>query len=193
MSESTQSYITDVVLISGPSQVGKSTIQDKLLGFDPLERVITRTTRAPRKNEVDGEDYYFTTQSQFEMMVNFERLIEFNQYAGNLYGTEISEYQRIGKLKRVALQVVDVNGAKAIKRWCNDNNINCVTLFIAPTSIDVILKRLKGFPDLNERYNTAKLELDQAYDFDQVFINDKVKLCVNKILTYLDSKGIMYV
>lgn len=188
-----QLYITDVVLLTGPSQVGKTTIQEKLLGINPLERVVTRTTREPRLKEVDGEDYHFTSVDQFNLLIEHDRLIELNEYAGNMYGTEISEYARIGKLKRVALQVVDVNGARAIKAWCLNNGINCISVFIAPTSIDVIRDRLQGLKNREERFRLAELELDQAYSFDRVFINDKVKLCVNQIISYLDDQGVLYV
>lgn len=187
------SDIKDVVLLIGPSQVGKTTIQNRLLSFDFFERVVTCTTRKPRYIEVDGEDYKFYEREQFEQMLRFDRFVEHNEYSGNLYGTEISEYQRIGNLKKVALQVVDVNGARNIQRWCDLNHATCHSLFIAPTSIGVIEKRLHGLTDGRERIRTAIKELDQAYSFDHVFINKKVSTCVNQILSFLDGKGVLYV
>lgn len=187
--------LRDVVLLIGPSQVGKTTIQNKLLAMSnsPFERVVTRTTREPRKGETDGDDYYFTDRSRFEILARNGHLVEYNEYSNNLYGTERAEYARIGNLEKVALQVVDVNGARAINKWCNNHNVECTSLFITPPSLGVIENRVKGMADAEERVRLAALEMSSAYEFSHTFVNKKLAVCVNQIVSFLDQKGIFYV
>ena len=184
-----------IILLIGPSQVGKTTILDHLLGNmqNDLRRVVTTTSRSPRKGEKEGEDYQFVSRDQFETMIGHERMIEHNEYSGNLYGTPNSAYTNIFAAGKIPIQIIDVNGALAIQKYCKAENIECITVFIEPPSMDVLAKRLKGFPDAEQRLATAEDELAYRHVFDYVVTNKRIASTVAMIANYLSNRGIGYV
>lgn len=101
-----------IVVFIGPSGAGKSTLQ-RYLGFDPI---VTWTSRLPRSGEQDGKDYFFSSRENIMRMYFEGRLLEYTEYNGNIYGIGIDELQKAAEYDRPTSIVVDINGARELKK-----------------------------------------------------------------------------
>lgn len=167
-----------LIVVSGPSAVGKDTILDRLLLHSddvkkPIIRCVTATTRLPRQGEVDGIDYHFLTVPQFHEMTQQNEFLEYANVHGNWYGTPkswVSEQRRLGK--DVVLKI-DVQGALNVKL----NAPSALLVFFAPPSIEELERRLRARNTENEdqialRLLNARKELAEAPHYDYIIIND---------------------
>jgi guanylate kinase len=172
-----------IIVISGPSGVGKGTVVSKLLKMDKrFVRSITCTTRKPRKNEVDGRDYYFLTPEEFFKRVKEKRLAEFAFVHGNYYGTPKENLEKALKDKEDVILQIDVQGAKKIK----NNYPDALLIFLLPPSMEVLEKRLsrRGTETEEEKENRlkrAKEEIAERVFYDYIVVNDDLKATVKEI------------
>ena len=171
-----------LVVISGPSGVGKGTVIKLLQERYKKENKklylsISCTTRAPREGEEDKVDYYFITEEEFKKRIEKEDFLEYNQYGtGKFYGTPKStvlEYLNNGY--DVILEI-DINGYKQIK----ENYPDCVGIFIMPPSIEELYNRLKGRGTetdevIERRIKTAKEEINGKDIYDYSLVNEHGK------------------
>lgn len=100
-----------IIVFQGPSASGKSTLQARL----GLPRIVTWTSRAPRAGEQDGREYHFATREQMELMHRQGRMLEINEYRGNLYGTSISSLEEAGQDGQARSSVMEAKGARLVK------------------------------------------------------------------------------
>jgi guanylate kinase len=167
-----------LIVVSGPSAVGKDTILDRLLSHSadikrPIIRCVTATTRQPRPDETNGIDYHFMTVPQFHEITQQNGFLEYANVHGNWYGTPkawVSEQRRQGK--DVVLKI-DVQGALNVKL----NAPNALLIFFAPPSIEELERRLRARNTENEdqialRLLNARKELAEAPHYDYIIIND---------------------
>jgi guanylate kinase len=182
-----------IVALTAPSGAGKTTIARRLTQALPETRFsISATTRAPRSGERDSVDYFFLTEDAFRRRVEEGDFIEFESYAGHLYGTLRSEIERIAA-EGVALLDIDVRGALNVKRLYGDE---ALTLFIKPPSLAVLAERLRNRRTESEealatRLDRAEMEMAYAPDFDAVVVNDDLETAVaetvERVRAFLDS------
>ena len=172
-----------LIVISAPSGGGKTTLCDQLLEHQPnTVRAVTCTTRDPREGEKDGVDYYFLNAGDFLKRVQAGNFLEHATVYGNSYGTLKSEV--LGKLRqgKDVLLSIDVQGAATIReRAEEDGELKraLITVFLAPTGIDVLEKRLakrgKDKPvDIKKRLGTARQEIAQWKHFDYTMISSTI-------------------
>lgn len=172
-----------IIVISGPSGVGKGTVVSKLLKMDKrFVRSITCTTRKPRKNEVDGRDYHFLTPGEFFKRVKEKRLAEFAFVHGNYYGTPKENLEKALKDKEDVILQIDVQGAKKIK----NNYPDALLIFLLPPSMEVLEKRLsrRGTETEEEKENRlkrAKEEIAERVFYDYIVVNDDLEATVKEI------------
>src|SRR5258708_40310737 len=144
MSDSSDFQDMQFVVLSGPSGSGKTTIVDRLLERSPVKLVkaVSATTRPPRKNEVDGRNYYFLTESEFARRRERGDFLECAEVhgTGNWYGTLKSEVERARRLGGWALLEIDVQGALQITQ----KHPRALTMFLQPSSEEEYEKRLRG-------------------------------------------------
>lgn len=169
-----------LVVVSGPSGAGKDTIVSRLLEKDECFSLsVSATSRAPRGEEVDGENYYFLTVEQFEEKINNDDFVEYAKYGSNYYGTLKSDVQaRIENGKTVIL-VIEVNGAANIKKMYPES----LSIFIMPPSESVLEKRLRDRQTDSEeailkRMDIAKTEISKSKDYDYIVVNDELDKAV---------------
>ena len=160
-----------VLVITGPSGVGKGTlIQELLRRLPELELSVSATTRPPRSGEVDGRDYHFLDPDEFERRARAGEFLEHAVYAGNRYGTLRSELDRAPE--GIVLEI-EVQGARQVREALPE----AVLVFIAPPSPEVLRERLIGRgtdspEEIRRRLEQAECELAAQDEFQHVIVND---------------------
>ncbi len=166
-----------VFVISAPSGAGKTTLNRRLLKELPqLSMSISHTTRQPRTGEVDGEHYHFIDKTSFESMVARGEFIEWANVHGNLYGTSLSELERIKSLGKTPILEIDVQGWEKVKPLLPD----AISVFILPPSLKLLWDRLesRGSDDLDvrwKRFQNAYAEIQHANDYDSLIVNNELE------------------
>jgi guanylate kinase len=166
------------LIVSSASGAGKTTLTRMLLEKYPdLRFSVSHTTRAPRKNEINGRDYHFVTREVFEGLVRDEAFLEWAEVHGNLYGTSISEVDRAHATPACSGLIFDVDfqGARQICAKRED----VVTVFILPPSLEELESRLRGRASETEesflcRFKAARREIDHYALFDYLVVNDNL-------------------
>lgn len=176
-----------LVVLAGPSGVGKSTvIKEALLELPETWLSVSATTRAPRPGEEDGREYFFVTHEQFDQMIQEGELLEWAQYAGNRYGTPKSPvHERIAQNIPVLLEI-EVQGARQVR----DSDPDAVLVFLAPPDWESLKSRLIGRGTeedsvVEARLEVAKSELAAQSEFDHVVVNDDVVRAAGELVSYL--------
>lgn len=181
-----------LIVMSGPSGVGKGTIREQLFKMDKTDRYrfsVSATTRAPREGEVDGVSYYFKTKEAFEMMIQNDELVEYAQFVDNYYGTPKQEVEsRLEEGYDVFLEI-EVDGAMQVKEKMPE----AIFIFIAPPSIDDLTTRLTKRATetqavIASRVQTAKQELTYQQHYDYVVVNDDVDRAVAEIQQIIEQE-----
>ncbi|MBI5424223.1 MAG: guanylate kinase [Opitutae bacterium] len=168
---------TVLLILAGPAGVGKSTLCDRLVREVPgFERVITATTRPPRPNEVDGRDYHFLSETEFDARLAAGDFLEWAWvHRKYRYGTPKSTV--LERLKQNCLVMnIDVQGVRSIRAAAQTTpglQGRIVTMFVAPDSMDVLRERLQGRgpvspEELERRMQSAELEMAERYTYDYI-------------------------
>lgn len=180
-----------LVVLAGPSAVGKSTVVRRLVTDVPnLYFSVSMTTRAPRPGEVDGQDYFFVTADDFQHRIDAGEMLEWADIHGGLQrsGTPAGPVNDALDAGHPVLVEVDLAGARNIKRLMPE----AATVFLAPPSWEILVERLTGRGTETEdviqrRLTTAKEELDAQGEFDTVVVNDDVEQAVAAIAAILNN------
>lgn len=178
-----------LVVLAGPSAVGKSTVVRKLVsGVPDLYFSVSMTTRAPRPGEVEGKDYFFVSPETFQERIDAGEMLEWADIHGGLQrsGTPAGPVREALEAGRPVLAEVDLAGARAIKRLMPE----AATVFLAPPSWEVLVERLTGRGTetqdvIERRLLTAREELDAQSEFDTVVVNEDVDQAVAAIAAIL--------
>lgn len=173
-----------LIVVSGPSGVGKDTIVSEYLKLHPEDILsISMTSRNIRENEVDGVNYYFRSKEGFEKEIENGNLLEYATYNGNYYGTPKSEViNRLNEGINVIL-VIEVVGAYNIKKMMGDDSL---LIFIMPPSIEKLKERLinrktETLEQIENRINIAIKEMESRSFYDYEIINDDLTLAVKEM------------
>ncbi len=164
------------IIFSAPSGAGKTTLVRHLLGIESLALSfsISATSRPIRGGEVDGKDYYFLSNLEFEEKIQMGAFLEWEEvYAGTKYGTLISEVERIWKNNKTVIFDVDVVGGLRLKSIFQDSAF-CV--FVQPPSVDALHQRLvarstETEEKIQQRVAKAEKEMAFANQFDTILVN----------------------
>jgi guanylate kinase len=165
-----------LVVVSGPSGVGKSALVARLLRDARFGRAVTATTRSPRGAERDGVDYLFLTREAFDARLRAGGFLEHADVYGCLYGTPKDGPDAVRRTGRHCLLNVDVQGAATLRRL----GVEAVFVFVAPPSLDELGRRIRArgedFPDtLSRRLDAARGEIERRGEFDLVLVNDDLE------------------
>jgi len=194
-----------LVVVSGPSGSGKTSIVEELIRHreafrvntaaalttghttqiikgikaDDIRRAITATTRSPRPEEVDGQDYHFLTRKEFETGIAEGAFIEFTEFNGNLYGTPRRKLEENLARGGVVLLVIDVDGAESLRFFFP----NAIFVFVLPPTPAILRERLIGRgtnteADVEGRLEIARREISRITEYDFLIVNADLRLAV---------------
>lgn len=172
-----------LIILSGPSGVGKGTVCKALLQqATDLIYSVSVTTRKPRAHEVNGVNYFFKTRKEFRQMIEKDRLLEYAEYVGNYYGTprDFVE-QKLAEGHDVILEL-EVQGAMKVK----EKFPNGIFIFLLPPSLDELKDRIRGRGTekekvIDHRMNVAVKEIALMANYDYAVINDEIGLACKRI------------
>lgn len=180
-----------LIVLSGPSGVGKSTVISELLSErEDIHFSVSYTTRSPRVGEADGVSYCFVSKEEFEGMIQRGELLEYAQYVDNYYGTSLKVIEDKLDAGVDVLLEIEVQGAATVKQKCPD----AVLIFVIPPSFEELSRRLHGRATdaeevIQERLERAMVEYKQIPQYDYLVINDSVPNATQEILSILCAEG----
>ena len=177
-------------VISGPSGAGKGTLVSRLMErLDDVWLSISATTRAPRTGEVDGVDYHFLTDAQFDELICSDGLLEWAEVHGRRYGTPRAAIdEKVARGQRVILEI-DPQGAFQVR----ERYPEAFLIFIKPPSFSELETRLRGRgtetdEQIHARLETARLELSEANEYDVVIINDDLEETTRELADVIETR-----
>ena len=180
-----------LVVISGPSGVGKGTVRKALFNMPKHNLVysVSMTTREKREGEVDGVDYYFVSKEEFMKRRKEGKFLETAEFVGNYYGTPLDKVnEQLDAGNEVVLEI-EVEGAIQVKRKVPD----CVMIFIVPPGKQALFDRLKRRGTENEeviqeRITKANREFKLAHLYDYIVVNDEVNNAADRIMAIIRAE-----
>jgi guanylate kinase len=182
-----------LVVISGPSGTGKTTICQELLRRIPNSRwSISATTRPRRSNEVDGENYDFISQEEFDRMVRDGEFLETAEYLGHSYGTPSGPVREAAQVGDFIIMEIEVQGGTQVARSVPDS----IRIFVLPPTMESLRARLEGRRTESREQQTRRLaeadgEIGYARDsgcYDYFVTNDIVERTVDEIIEILNKE-----
>ena len=180
-----------IVILSSPSGAGKTTLVKKIAQENNFIISISHTTRKPRTNEVNGKDYFFTSEEEFKNLINNEDFLEYAEVFGNYYGSSKSQvFKNLDKGENVIFDI-DWQGTEQIEK--QKLNYKLITFFILPPSKSELFNRLKNrdMKDKNiveERMKQFNEDIKKWEGYDFVVINDDLEKCYKEIIKFINNR-----
>ena len=178
-----------LIIITGPSGVGKGTVVKELLDRNKdIWLSISATTRNPRVGEKDGLNYYFISEEMFKDMIDKKEFLEWAQFAGNYYGTPLSTVNEKIEKGFIVLLEIEVEGAKQIKEKFPES----LSIFLLPPSKEELEKRIRNRGTekeeaIDRRLSRANYEIASSDQFDFVLTNHDVDETVKEVFKIIKS------
>lgn len=175
-----------ILILSGPSGAGKSTIINAASEeIGDYYFSISSTSRSPRDGEVDGREYYFVSEEEFELGIQNGDFLEYARVHDNYYGTSLKPVKKALEEGKLVIFDIDVQGFKLAKEKMGSL---ITSAFVLPPSLSVLEKRLidrstDSMDIIDKRIKNAKSEIEQIGDYDYVVINDDIELATKEFVS----------
>ena len=180
-----------LVVISGPSGVGKGTVRRALFEMPNHDLVysVSMTTRKPRAGEIEGVDYYFVSKKEFKQRIAEHKFLEWAEFVGNYYGTPRDKVEEQLDLGKEVVLEIEVDGALQVRKEMKD----AVFIFLVPPGKKSLYERLKNRgtePDelINARMTKAEKEFLLAHKYDYIVVNDEVYNAADRIMAIIRAE-----
>jgi len=180
-----------MVILSSPSGAGKTTLVKLISENKSFITSISHTTRPPRSNEIDGVDYYFIKENQFQTMINEDQFLEHAKVFNNFYGT--TKKNVIDYLEKGENVIFDIDWQGTEQILNRNLDYKLITIFILPPSKNVLHERLtnrhkKDKFIVSQRIKQFDKDILHWKNYDYVVINDQLKICYDKIIKILEAE-----
>ncbi len=180
-----------LVVISGPSGIGKGTVRKALFDMpnNNLVYSVSMTTRPKRPGEIDGVDYYFVSEAEFLKRKKSGKFLETAEFVGNYYGTPLDKVNEQLDLGNEVVLEIEVDGAQQVKKKMPD----CVMIFIVPPGKNALYERLRrrgteSEEIIVERIEKANREFKLAHRYDYIVVNDEVHNAADRIMAIIRAE-----
>ncbi|WP_270181820.1 guanylate kinase [Alkalihalobacillus sp. CinArs1] len=179
-----------LIVLSGPSGVGKGTVRKAFMqDAEEVQYSISVTTRKPREGEVDGVDYFFKSHSEFEEMIENNKLLEYAQFVDNYYGTPVDYVEETLDSGRDVLLEIEVQGAKQVRNHFPEG----AYIFLMPPSLTELRNRIvnRGTETddvIDNRMGVAKEEIELIDQYDYIVENDQVELACERMRAIITAE-----
>ncbi|MBN4083790.1 guanylate kinase [Mycoplasma sp. CSL10137] len=200
MNKKNASKLCPIIIFSGPSGVGKGTIERLLFEFDELNLSLScsATTRKPRNGELNGVHYYFLDVDTFRDKIKNRKFIEFSYHLNNYYGTLYSELDKIHNKNKIPMLEIETTGVRQIINKLSHHSFNnkykLITIFVAPPSMEDLRRRIlirgsENSKTLKDRLLKAEIEVSEADElYKYKIINDIPERAANEIREILHKE-----
>lgn len=182
-----------LIILSGPSGVGKGCVRQEIMKNDKLALTysISMTTRERREKEVDGKDYYFVSEEEFQKNIDAGNFLEWASFVGHRYGTPKDKVEELrNKGKNVFLEI-EINGASQVLSKVHDDRV--ISIFLMPPSFQALEKRIRKRQTesediIQERLQKGLKEMTMTENYDHIVINDKIERAAQEITDLIKAK-----
>ena len=182
-----------LIILSGPSGVGKGTIRQQIISNKDLNLFysVSMTTRKCRPGEKDGVDYYFVSKEEFQKNIDNGNLLEWAEFVNNRYGTPKDKIDEQLKLGKNVLLEIETLGAEQVLQKCQ--GMNLLSIFIIPPSLEELENRIRhrGTEDekvINERINKARQEMPKQDLYQYKVVNDNLENACQQIIDIIKQR-----
>ena len=175
-----------LIIMSGPSGVGKGTIREELMKKDDLNLhySVSMTTRGMRPGEINGREYYFVSREEFDQNIKNDNLLEWAEFVGNRYGTPRDKVEQMRNDGKNVMLEIEVNGTAQVLNKVHDEGV--ISIFIAPPSLEELEKRLRGRGTESDeviKSRVAKATQEFAFkdQYKYIVVNDDLSKAVDEV------------
>ena len=183
-----------LIILSGPSGVGKGCVRQEIMKNDKLGLVysISMTTREKREKEVDGRDYYFVSDEEFQRNIDEGNFLEWAEFVGNRYGTPKDKVDQLRNEGKDVFLEIEINGANQVMSKIHDDRM--ISFFLMPPSFQALENRIRKRKTeseeiIQERLQKGLKEMTMTENYDYIVINDKVQRAAQEIIDLIKAKN----
>ena len=182
-----------LIILSGPSGVGKNCVRQEIMKDNKLNFVysISMTTRERREKEVDGRDYYFVSEEEFQKNIDAGNFLEWASFVGHRYGTPKDKVEELRKQGKNVFLEIEINGASQVMERVKDDRV--ISIFLMPPSFKALENRIrkrKTEPEevIQERLQKGLKEMTMTENYDYIVVNDKVSRAAQEIVDLVKAR-----
>lgn len=182
-----------LIILSGPSGVGKNCVRQEIMKSDKIQLTysISMTTRKKREKEVDGVDYYFVSEEEFQKNIDAGNFLEWATFVGHRYGTPKDKVEQLRNSGKNVFLEIEINGAKQVMDAVKDDRV--ISFFLMPPSFSALEKRIRKRKTeseeiIQERLQKGLKEMTMTEDYDHIVINDKISRAAQEIIDLVKAK-----
>ncbi len=182
-----------LIILSGPSGVGKNCVRQEIMKDNKLNLVysISMTTREKRDREVDGKDYYFVSDEEFEKNIKAGNFLEWANFVGHKYGTPKDRVEELRNQGKNVFLEIEINGARQVMESVKDDRV--ISIFLMPPSFKALENRIRKRQTeseevIQERLQKGLKEMTMTDNYDYIVINDKITKAAQEIVDLIKAK-----
>ena len=183
-----------LIILSGPSGVGKNCVRQEIMksGKVNLTYSISMTTRERREKEIDGVDYYFVSDEEFQKNIDNGNFLEWAEFVGHRYGTPKDKVEDLRNHGKNVFLEIEINGARQVMDAVKDDRV--ISFFLMPPSFAALEKRIRKRKTeseeiIQERLQKGLKEMTMTDNYDHIIINDKISRAAQEIIDLIKIKA----